>query len=284
MSTFSGIWIPLVTPFANGKVDDAALRHLVAHYKKAGVSGFVALGTTGEPSSLSTAEQEAVLSAILEAATSTPVVVGLSGNNIDYLKGSIAHYNQLPVAGILVSAPYYVRPSQSGLVDHFLSLADVSDKPLIIYDIPYRTGVGICIDTLLRLAEHPRIKAVKDCARTIEKTLALILDGRLQVLAGDDINILSTLCMGGVGAIAASAHVRPETFVAVHNAMERGDIKQARSLFHQIVPLIRALGVEPNPAPVKAALAQLGLIGNVMRPPMTSASRELQVRLTGLLH
>ncbi|CAN7732275.1 4-hydroxy-tetrahydrodipicolinate synthase [Caballeronia sp. LjRoot31] len=283
MSIFSGIWIPLVTPFSNGRVDHDALRNLVKSYIEAKVAGFVALGTTGEPSSLDHAEQVQVLATILNEAKNLPVVVGLAGNNAMELRERAFRLNEFPIAGLLVPAPYYVRPSQIGLTNHFTSLADTSKTPLIVYDIPYRTGVRLDIATLLTLAGHPNIHAIKDCAGSLETTLALILDGRLSVLAGEDMNMFSTLCLGGHGAIAASAHVRAADFVAVYNDIKAGRLDEARAQFHRLVPLIEALVSEPNPAPVKCALEVLGMIRQELRAPMTQATDRLRNQLGILL-
>jgi 4-hydroxy-tetrahydrodipicolinate synthase len=288
MSNFSGIWIPLITPFtslsADGAVDLAALRRLVKLYANARVAGIVALGTTGEPSSLDAAEQEAVLAATLDAADGVlPVIASVSGNNAPAMRERVRRLNALPLAGLLISAPYYVRPSQAGIAAHFTMLADASEHPVVLYDIPARTGVRIEPDTLLELAAHPNIRAIKDCAGSLDTTHTLILDGRLQVLAGDDIRIFDTLCMGGSGAIAASAHVWPERFVALDRALRAGRLAEGRAHFHALVPLIRALTAEPNPAPVKAALAAQGLIEGDLRAPMTRASETLRERLRQLL-
>jgi 4-hydroxy-tetrahydrodipicolinate synthase len=281
MSIFSGIWVPVITPFADGAVDHAALRRLVRLYADAGVTGLVALGTTGEPAALDAAEQDAVLATVLAEAEAgaLPVLAGVSGNNVTSLRARLGQLNELPVAGVLISAPYYIRPSQAGLLEYFTTLADLSRKPVVLYDIPYRTGVRLELDTLLTLASHPRIQAVKDCAGSLETTLALILDGRLQVLAGDDINVFNTLCMGGSGAIAASAHVHPERFVALYRALREGRLDEGRRIFHGLVPLIQALCSEPNPGPVKAVLAAQGLIRNELRAPMSRASDALSVHL-----
>jgi 4-hydroxy-tetrahydrodipicolinate synthase len=283
MSIFSGIWIPLVTPFSNGRVDHDALRRLVRSYIEAKVAGFVALGTTGEPSSLDHAEQAQVLATILDEAKELPVVVGLAGNNAVELRERALRLNELPIAGLLVPAPYYVRPSQAGLTSHFTTLADTSTTPLVVYDIPYRTGVRLDLATLLTLAGHPNIHAIKDCAGSLETTLALVLDGRLSVLAGEDLNMFSTLCLGGHGAIAASAHVRAADFVAVYEAIKEGRLDEARMRFHRLVPLIQALVSEPNPAPVKCALDILGMIRQELRAPMTQATDRLHGQLGVLL-
>ncbi|WP_206956867.1 4-hydroxy-tetrahydrodipicolinate synthase [Trinickia acidisoli] len=275
MSIFSGIWIPLVTPFQAGVVDHRALAALVARYRDAGVAGFAALGTTGEPAALSHEEQDAVLATILRAAEGLPVIAGVAGNQAVALRERVLRLNDEPIAGVLVCAPYYIRPSQAGLVDHFSTLADASAKPIVLYDIPYRTGVRIELDTLLTLAAHPRIEAIKDCSGVPETTLALILDGRLAVLAGNDDAMFSSLCMGGAGAISAAAHVRTEHFVAMYRALARGDLAQGRAIYRELAPLLRALVSEPNPAPVKAALAVQGWIANELRAPMMPASEAL---------
>ncbi|NKJ47528.1 4-hydroxy-tetrahydrodipicolinate synthase [Burkholderia sp. SG-MS1] len=295
MSDFSGIWIPLITPFADGTVDHAALRALLRRYADAGVAGLVALGTTGEPAALDAAEQDAVLATILDAAHAAardadgldgaralPVLVGVSGNHTASMRERIEQLNSLPIAGVLIAAPYYIRPSQAGIVGHFTALADASDKPVVLYDIPYRTGVRLELDTLLTLAAHPRIQAVKDCAGSLDITLALIRDGRLQVLAGEDVAIFNSVCLGGSGAIAASAHLRPERFVALYRALTAGRLDEGRRIFHELVPLIQVAFAEPNPAPVKALLAAQGLIRNELRMPMTRASDALAARLEAL--
>lgn len=292
MSIFSGIWVPLITPFADGAVDHAALRALVRRYADAGIAGLCALGTTGEPATLDAAEQDAVLATILDETQAQahaaaqrpalPVLVGVSGNHTASMLARIEQLNPLPIAGVLMAAPYYIRPSQAGIVGHFTALADASEKPVVLYDIPYRTGVRLELETLLTLAAHPRIQAVKDCAGSLDTTLALIRDGRLQVLTGEDIQIFNTLCLGGSGAIAASAHVRPERFVALYDALAAGRLAEGRRLFHALAPLIQALFVEPNPAPVKALLAAQGLIRDELRMPMTRAGAALAQRLKAL--
>ncbi len=293
MSIFSGIWVPLITPFADGEVDHAALRALVRRYADAGIAGLVALGTTGEPAALDAAEQDAVLATILDEADAhaaargadapaLPVLVGVSGNHTASMKERIEQLNALPIAGVLMAAPYYIRPSQAGIVGPFMALADASDKPVVLYDIPYRTGVRLELDTLLTLAAHPRIQAVKDCAGSLDTSLALIRDGRLQVLTGEDITMFNTLCLGGSGAIAASAHLRPERFVALYRALSAGRLDEGRRIFHELAPLIQALFAEPNPAPVKALLAAQGLIRDELRMPMTRAGDALVARLREL--
>ena len=150
---------------------------------------------------------------------------------------------------------------------------------LALYDIPYRTGAALDTATLLELAAHPNIAAIKDCGGSLEKTVALIADGRLQVLAGEDLQTLSTLCLGGSGIIAAAAHIRPDLFVALYRAVREQRLDQARALFLALAPMIQLAFAEPNPGPVKAQLARQGLLTDELRAPMPAASAALADRL-----
>ncbi len=283
-SVFSGIWVPLVTPFHNGAVDHAALRRLVGHCATQGVHGLAPLGTTGEPATLDDDEQLAVLDTVLEAAQGLPVMAGLAGVHQGDLMRRLTAFTTRPIVGVMVPAPYYVRPSQQGIADHFTRLAEASSVPLVLYDIPYRTGINLELDTLLTLAAHPNIQALKDCGGSPDKTQALIADGRLAVLTGEDAVVFSALCMGGHGAIAASAQVRPDLFVAMYRAVQEQRLSDARAIFHALAPLVRTLFDEPNPCGIKAALHHLGWGDKALRAPMSTASPALQARLATLLN
>ena len=276
---FSGLWIPLITPFAGDVVDHPALTRLVKHYAAAGVHGFVACGSTGEAAALDKQEQLAVLDTVLAAAGPLPVVMGLSGYHLVQTVAWVKELAQRPIAGLLVPAPHYIRPSQAGLVQWFTALADASDKPLVVYDIPYRTGATLALDTLLALAGHPNIQAIKDCGGDAGKTQALIADGRLQVLAGEDAQVFSTLALGGAGSITASAHLCTAQFVEVMRLLQRGELQQARNVWQPLVPVVNAVFAEPNPAVIKAALAHKGLIKDGLRLPMLTASSGATERL-----
>lgn len=276
---YRGIWLPLVTPFRNGDVDHVALRRLVAHYGASDLAGFVVCGTTGEAAALDETEQLAVLDTVLAEAGDLPVMMGVAGNNLRHVLSRLDNIGQRPVAGVLAPAPYYIRPSQEGLKAYFGALADRSQAPLVLYDIPYRTGVTLRADTLLSLAEHGNIRAIKDCGGDAATTQALIADGRMAVLAGEDHQLLATLCMGGHGAIVASAHIRPDLFSALWHAVADQHLNVARDLFHDLMPVIRLLFAEPNPGPIKALLARQGLLSDELRLPMTSASGALAQQL-----
>jgi 4-hydroxy-tetrahydrodipicolinate synthase len=265
---FSGLWLPLVTPFKQGDVDHPALDRLVRHYAGCGVAGFVACGSTGEAAALEDTEQLAVLRTILDASQGLPVIMGLSGYNLPQTLTWVRTLQAFPLAGLLVPAPHYIRPPQTGLLHWFTTIADTSAVPLLIYDIPYRTGVSLQLETLLALAAHPKIAAIKDCGGDAAKTSALIADGRLQVLAGDDGQIFTTVAQGGVGAIAAAAHLHTEAFAQVIVHLRKGDLLAARSIWKPLPSHIAAMFIEPNPISIKAELARHNWLCNELRPPM----------------
>lgn len=269
---FSGLWIPLVTPFQGDAVDLPALRRLVDHLARSPIAGFVPCGSTGEAESLSHEEQLAVLDAVLACCRDKPVVMGLAGVR---LRGMLHHMKEIvrrPVAGLLISAPHYLRPAQAGIVAHFRALADASPVPIVVYDIPARTGAVMTLETLLTLAAHRNIRALKDCGGDEEKTRALIADGRLAVLAGDDARIFNTACLGGAGAIAAAGHVLPGHYARLVWSAREGRLEEARRLHHALTPLSHALFAEPNPSVFKAVLARQGWMSDTLRLPHTPAS------------
>jgi 4-hydroxy-tetrahydrodipicolinate synthase len=279
---FSGLWIPLITPFHHGDIDKPALKKLVSLYRNTGIAGLVVCGSTGEAAALSDDEQLDVLETVTHEAAGLPVVFGVSGCHLGKTAARIKTLGALGIHGILLSAPHYIRPAQTGIVDWFTTLADVSTVPLIVYDIPYRTGVEITLETLLVLANHPNMCAVKDCGGDAAKTAALIADGRLQVLCGEDANIFSTLAQGGDGAIAAAAHVHTARFVKIIELLKAGRTAEAGALWEPLLPLIEGMFSEPNPGPLKALLASRGLINNELRSPMTRASNDVAETLRQL--
>ena len=283
MSSFQGIWVPVVTPFQDGAIDFIGLHRLVSHLLEKHVAGIMVCTTTGEAAALSRQEQLAVLDAVLQWVPAQRVVMGLAGNNQIELLHFQTEILQRPVAGLLVPAPSYIRPSQTGLEAFFRTVADASIVPIVLYDIPYRTGVTFEQATLLSIVKHPRITAIKDCGGNLATTLALIASGEVDVLCGEDMQIFNALCLGASGAIAASAHVCTEAFVALCQQVRDHQLAEARATFFSLLPLINTLFMEPNPAPVKAALALQGLIGSELRAPMQAASARVQQALAALL-
>jgi 4-hydroxy-tetrahydrodipicolinate synthase len=279
-SRFTGIWPALVTPFHNGEIHHAALRGLVHRFNNAGVSGLVVCGTSGEAASMSPEERLLVLETVIECGSGLPLIMGLAGNNLADVLAELKIVQSRPIAGVLIPPPYYVRPSQQGITAFYDAIVQATSVPLILYNIPYRTGVPMELGTIRELARHPAVCAIKDCGGDAALTMQLIADGQLDVLAGEDLQIFSTLCLGGSGAISAAANVRPDLFVHMATAIQAGELCVARQLFYALRPTIGELFSEPNPAPVKAALAELGLIDNELRAPMVKASPSLAASIS----
>lgn len=289
LTAFGGLWIPIVTPFRDGEVDHPALARLTRQLAPTGIAGFVVCGSTGEVAALDDAEAWACLATVAANAGPLPLIFGVAGEHLGRARARVCEAarvarDQVPaLRGLLVSAPQYIRPGQSGVRAWFETLADDSTLPLLVYDIPYRTGTMIARETLLALAAHPRIQAVKDCGGDLGKTLALLADGRLSVLAGEDLQLFSHLALGAAGAISASAHLHTERFVRLGRALGDGRLDEARALWRSLVPTIELLFAEPNPGPLKAALAAAGGIADELRPPMQPATAALRQRLAGLV-
>lgn len=283
MFDFRGIWVALVTPFRAGELDLAALRCLVSKLLEDGVSGFVVCGSTGEAAALSQDEQLAVLDAVLQWVPAQQVIMGLSSNNLRKLLEFQQEIQQRSLAGLLVPAPYYIRPSQQGLEAFFQAVADAATVPLVLYDIPYRTGVRIERETLRRIVRHPRIRAIKDCGGDLETTMTLISDGNVAVLSGEDLQMFNSQCLGAVGAISASSHIHTDLHVLMLRQVEQGELAAARSTFYRLLPWIQVAFAEPNPAVIKSALALRGLIADELREPMQSCTVATQEKLRTML-
>ena len=282
--SIAGIWVPLVTPFSAGQIDFATLQRTARELIAAGISGLIVCGTTGEPAAMSEEEQLAVLDAVLEVVPPAQVAMGLCDNNLQSTLERQKRIQTRPVAALLIPPPYYIRPSQAGLIEYFTVIADAANTNIIIYNIPYRTGVSMELETLRTIARHERVTAIKDCGGDLALTMQLIADGKLAVMTGEDQQTLLNLCLGGKGAIAASAHLRPDLFARLPQLVQQGQLEEARKIFYRLLPMIHCVFKEPNPAPVKAALAMMGKMRDDMRSPMQVASPEMREALKAILH
>jgi len=209
--------------------------------------------------------------------------MGISGNNTRTLTDTIRRLNQHAPAAYLISAPSYVKPSQEGIRLHFEALAASTDVPIMLYNIPARTGVNIDTDTLASLNNNPRFVAIKESSGNVMHMTDILTRTTLPLLAGDDALLLHAMGLGAQGAICASAHIRTDLFVRVVQCMQAGKVKEAAMIFAGLLPLIHCLFSEPNPAPVKAALAMQGRIQNALRLPMTPMSVAGQDKLAAVL-
>lgn len=285
-SRLHGLWLPLITPFRSGALDEPSLRALVRYYAAKPIDGLILAATSGEGLALSWAERErlvAIVHAELAAAgRSLPICLGLSGAATAELTDALDRTSAWPIDGYLISSPFYVRPSQRGLLLHFTALADRAAHPIVLYNIPYRSGVGLDNATLLDLARHPNIVGLKDCCANRPQTRELLAQrpSGFRVLTGEDAQSFDALAAGADGAILLSAHIETETFAAIQGHLRAGDNDAAAACWQAVEGLTRLLFAEPSPAPAKYWLARLGLIAAAeVRLPMVEPSPELALRL-----
>jgi 4-hydroxy-tetrahydrodipicolinate synthase len=284
-SRLQGLWLPLVTPFREGQLDEASLRRLVRHYAGA-VDGLILAATTGE--SLTLAPEEIarlvaiVRDEIARGGNELPICLGLSGSNTRAMLGLLDQTAAWPIDGYLISSPYYSRPSQHGMIMHFSALADRAAGPILLYNIPYRTGVNLGNEAMLRLAAHPNIVGLKDCCVIRAQSMELLRrrPAGFAVLTGEDAQAYEALADGADGAILASAHIETETFALVGKLLAAGDRDAARACWQSVADLTKLLFTEPSPAPIKYWLWRTGLIDSAeVRLPMTEVSTELAAQL-----
>ena len=278
-----GIWIPLITPFKDNELDMPSYKRLVEHYTSFDIAGLVPMGTTGESPTVSAAEYERVLAATMEyKPASTPVMVGLGGNDTQKLLHQLKLVEKYRVDAILSVCPYYNRPSQEGIYQHFKAIATATDKPIIIYNIPYRTGRVIENATLRRLAALPNIVGLKDASGDIHQTLELLLDPPedFTILCGEDAFFYTSLLHGGSGGILASAHVQTKRFIEIYKLVQANDHQAALALWQPLTSFIPLLFAEPSPGPLKYLLHRDALIdSDEIRLPMVNITQEMARKL-----
>ena len=285
--TIEGIWLPLVTPFRDAALDEVSLGRLVAHYASKPVDGLILAATTGEGLTLADDEIDRLVTvAAAELGGRMPLFLGLSGSDTRKLATALEGTRDLPIDGYLITCPYYSRPAQEGLYRHFATLAGQTERPVIVYNIPYRTGVNLANETLLRLAELPNVVGVKDCCVDPAQSFDLLRQrpAGFAVLTGEDALFFSALAQGADGGILAAAHVETQSFANVRNMLLADDRRKALRLWAELVDVARLLFAEPSPAPVKHWLWRAGLIDSPeFRLPMTGISDALAGRLDAAL-
>lgn len=278
----SGVWLPLVTPFRDGALDEISLRRLVRHYASGPIDGFILAATSGEGLLLETDELEHLVAGVRAELAAIPrimpICLGLAGASTAKMKEMLDETAAWPIDGYLISAPYYLRPSQRGLLTHFNDLADHASWPIMLYNIPYRSSVNLSNETLLKLAQHPNIVGIKDCCADRAQSIDLLRrrpEG-FRVLTGEDAQYFDALADGADGAILLSAHVETERFARIYRLMKAGDRDEAASCWQSVADLTKLLFTEPSPAPAKYWLASRGLIASSeVRSPIVEVSAEL---------
>ena len=283
----TGIWLPLITPFRDGALDGGSLRRLFHHYLQQPIDGIILAGTTGEAMTLSDDEIDQMIEiGAAEVAGRLPLYLGLGGSDTRGQARHLAALHGRAVDGYLISCPAYTRPSQDGLYHHFAALAAETDRPILIYNIPYRTGVNMSNETLLRLADLPTIRGIKDCCADPVQSASLLRQRPedFAVLTGEDAWYYTALMHGADGGILASAHIRTAEFAAIRHAIQTSDHRDALRRWDDLIGLVRLLFAEPNPAAIKHWLWRAGLIASPeLRLPMMPASTGLALRLDQLV-
>ena len=277
---FKGCGTALLTPFKGGEVDYTAFAATVDWQVTAGMDFLVPLGTTGETPTLTESEKLQVLEVALQHAAGKPVVAGVGTNSVT---GTLANMRLLQDAdAYLIVAPFYNKPPQRGIYEYFKALAQSTDKPIVLYNVPGRTGCNIEAETILALARDiPNIVGVKEASGNIGQIQA-ILDGRpdgFSVLSGNDDQTFELMQKGADGVISVASNVFPSAMADFVHALQAGKFEEAKKMDDRLNPLFKALFVEPNPIPAKAAMAQLGLMENSLRLPLVPATESTETLL-----
>jgi 4-hydroxy-tetrahydrodipicolinate synthase len=285
---FSGTGVALITPFRRQQetVDFTKLENLIEHIVASGVDYIVALGTTSEAATMTESERSAVQEFIVETvAGRCPIMLGLGGNNTLNVTDTINRTNFDGISGILSVTPYYNKPNQRGLIQHYHDIAEASPVPVIIYNVPGRTGVNLTADTTLALAHDcPNIIGIKEASGNVQQVMEILRrrPSGFRVISGDDALTLPLIALGADGVISVIANALPkETSDMVHFAL-KGDLKKALPLHYRLLPLMNAIFEEGNPTGIKALLEAEGLITNILRLPLVKASKTLTNKLATL--
>ena len=250
-----GLWLPLVTPFRDGQLDEISLRRLVEHYAAGPVDGLILAATSGEGMTLEMAELERLVAltrdAIAGSAAIMPICLGLSGASTSKMQDALDETAAWPIDGYLIASPYYSRPSQRGSLQHFTALADHASWPIVLYNIPVSTAVNLTNETLLKLAEHPNIVGMKDCSADRAQSIDLLRrrPPDFRVLTGEDAQYFDALTDGADGAILLSAHIETESFAAVRTLLRQGNGRGTAHAGQSVADLTKLLFAEPSPAP-----------------------------------
>ncbi len=269
---FKGVITALITPLRDGKVDEAAFRTLLERQIAAGVHGVVPMGTTGESASLHLDEHRRVVELCVEiAAGRVRVIAGAGASATDKAIELVRHAKTVGADGALVVTPYYNRPSQAGLAAHFEAIGEAVQLPVLLYNVPGRTGVDLANETVARLAAHPNIVGIKDATGDLGRVSwmrANIRDQQFDLISGDDPSFLGYQAQGGVGVISVTSNVAPEAMAAMYEAAAAGDYATARDWQDRLIGLHKALFLDNSPSPAKYALSRLQLCTEEVRLPL----------------
>lgn len=279
---FRGVGTALITPFRDGEMDRDTLRTLVKRQYHGKVDALIVCGTTGESVTMTKAEKAAALDTVLsECGDKLPIVMGTGSADTRKAVRASREAEKQGADALLVVTPYYNKGTREGLLRHYLSIAEAVDLPLILYNVPGRTGVDLGLDILEKLAEHENIVAIKEASGNINRCADIVatLGDALPLYSGNDAEILPTLSVGGIGIISVISNLLPSEIRSLVSLYEEGRVREATTLSVRLLPLIRLLFAETNPAPIKAAMAAAGLISPEIRLPLTMPEGALLERI-----
>lgn len=284
MADWRGSMVALTTPFTNGSVDFGVVDDLVEWHIQEGTSVLCPAGCTGEAATLSHDEQIALIGHVVDKAAGRVLVMGGSGSNntreaIDLTK----RVRDVGADAALIISPYYNKPTQAGLVAHYEAIAEAADFPIVLYNVPGRTGVNMLPETAIRLAQDARVVAIKEASGSLDQVSAILNGSDLTVLSGDDSLTLPMLSVGAKGVVSVAANVVPALIAQLVQNFLDGNAAAAREVHHRVFPLFKAMFCESNPIPVKAALAMMGKINNELRPPLAPLSDAHHSTVKGVL-
>ncbi len=279
---FTGSYTALLTPFRNGEIDYDSYRKLVDFQIDNGTHGLVPVGTTGESPTLSHDEHKKVIEVCIDQANGrVPIIAGAGSNSTAEAVEFVKHACDVGADGLLVVTPYYNKPTQAGLIAHYTELANVSSKPIIIYDIPGRSVIGMTDETMSKLAQHDLIAGVKDATADLGRPTRLlnVISEKFIQLSGEDGTALPYLAAGGHGCISVTANIAPKLLSRMHNAWQQGDIKTAQDINQKLMPLHDALFCETSPGPLKYAASLLNICQSDTRLPIVEIASESKKRV-----
>ncbi len=284
---FQGAFVAIVTPFQNGRIDEPALRDLIEFQIENGTHGIVPCGTTGESATLSHEEHERVVEITVDQVKKrVPVIAGTGSNNTTEAIRLTKHAKECGADAALMIAPYYNKPTQEGLYQHFKQVAETVDLPIIVYNIPGRTAVNMEPETIARLAKIPNIVGVKEATGSMKQITDIVRlcgDG-FSVLSGEDYITFPLMCVGGKGVISVVSNIAPRDMADLCTHFLEGRFQDAYALYYKLLPLCHAMFVETNPAPVKAALKMMGKIGSdEVRLPLVGLSEASKAKVAQAL-
>ncbi|MGE5752712.1 MAG: 4-hydroxy-tetrahydrodipicolinate synthase [Deltaproteobacteria bacterium] len=283
---FHGAIVATITPFLNGKLDRKGLRKLVEFQIRNGTDGIVPCGTTGESATLSVAEHEAVIDTVVATSSGrVPVIAGTGSNNTKEAIALTRYAKRAGADAALVITPYYNKPTQEGLYRHFRAIAESADLPLILYNVPGRTGVNMAAETVARLAEVGNIVGVKEASGNLAQVCDILrlAPKKFCVLSGDDALFFPMMALGAKGVISVASNVAPKAMADLYDAFVLGEVSKAREIHFRLWPLFHVLFVETNPIPVKTALAMMKMIREEFRLPLCPMSDANRKRLATVL-